>query len=129
MPLSYDAKEGLKAQFKDHSIYREYIAEVVGQMEGSGTWQCYLQEGKDYHVRVASRGEFAVTHYEVLSTTKNRSRVQFLLETGKKNQIRVQAAHAGYPIVGDKYRWDSKITIIKFFERAVILGNSSTCFR
>ena len=50
----------------------------------------------------------AITHYEVIAeyplaggkgfVTKLRLR----LETGRKHQIRVQAAHAGHPLIGDR---------------------------
>jgi len=50
----------------------------------------------------------AITHYEVIAeyplaggkgfVTKLRLR----LETGRKHQIRVQAAHAGLPLIGDR---------------------------
>ena len=50
----------------------------------------------------------AITHYEVIAeyplaggkgfATKLRLR----LETGRKHQIRVQAAHAGLPLIGDR---------------------------
>ena len=55
-----------------------------------------------------SEAREAVTHYEVLAeyplaggkgfVTKLRLR----LETGRKHQIRVQAAYAGLPLVGDR---------------------------
>jgi 23S rRNA-/tRNA-specific pseudouridylate synthase len=55
-------------------------------------------------MRVSSNGEGeeAITHYEVLENTKRNTRVKFVLETGKKNQIRVQTSHQGHPIAGDK---------------------------
>ncbi len=47
-------------------------------------------------------GEMAVTNWRVLKTDGSRSLVEFLLETGRKNQIRVQAAtHLHTPVLGD----------------------------
>lgn len=101
--LTEEAKEGLKDQFIKHTIYREYRAKVMGPMKGSGTWESYLVEDKNYHMHIhPTTGELAITHYEVLESGENESFVKFVLQTGKKNQIRVQAAHAGYPVVGDK---------------------------
>ena len=55
-----------------------------------------------------SEAREAITHYEVIAeyplaggkdfVTKLRLR----LETGRKHQIRVQAAHAGLPLIGDR---------------------------
>lgn len=46
-------------------------------------------------------GKLAITHYEVLKQRKNTALVKFTLETGRKNQIRVHASEAGFPILGD----------------------------
>ena len=54
-------------------------------------------------------GEMAVTDWKVLKTDGKRSLVEFLLETGRKNQIRVQAAaHLHCPILGDAKYGDGK---------------------
>ena len=54
-------------------------------------------------------GEMAVTNWKVLKTDGRRSLVEFLLETGRKNQIRVQAAaHLHCPILGDAKYGDGK---------------------
>jgi len=107
--LSYAAKEDLKQQFAAHSIYREYQALVEKGLRGKGTWKNKLYEDASYFMRVSKTdGEEAITHYEVLE----KSRVKFVLETGKKNQIRVQASHAGHPIVGDK-KYGSTNTSLK----------------
>lgn len=101
--LSEKAKEGLKTQFIHHTIYREYFAKVEGFLEGFGTWRHPLYEDKNFFVHIGQEGdEVAVTHYEVLYHKNNETAVKFVLETGKKNQIRVQASHEGFPIVGDK---------------------------
>ncbi len=54
-------------------------------------------------------GEVAVTNWRVLKTDGKRSLVEFLLETGRKNQIRVQAAaHLHCPVLGDSKYGDGK---------------------
>jgi 23S rRNA pseudouridine1911/1915/1917 synthase len=50
---------------------------------------------------VDNGGKYAVTHYQVLDRTDTHSLVEFRLETGRKNQIRVHAADMGYPVCGD----------------------------
>ena len=73
-------------------------------MTEPGTWDCYLIEDKNYKVHVVEnpkRGERAITHYRPLRTKKTYSVLECTLDTGKKNQIRVQAASNDHPIVGD----------------------------
>ncbi len=52
-------------------------------------------------VRSEATGKLAITHYEVLKQRKHTALVKFVLETGRKNQIRVHASEAGFPILGD----------------------------
>ena len=52
--------------------------------------------------RVERGGVLAITHYRVLRSGRNNSLVELTLETGRKNQIRVQMAGLGHPIVGDR---------------------------
>lgn len=94
----------LKKALKERNIKRTYHAIVEGNLEGSGTWRSYLYEDESYYVHVSddpTKGELAITHYEAISHKKGYTLVKFTLESGKKNQIRVQAARAGYPIAGD----------------------------
>jgi tRNA pseudouridine32 synthase/23S rRNA pseudouridine746 synthase/23S rRNA pseudouridine1911/1915/1917 synthase len=95
----------LKQELMAHGIERMYLGVVAGTLEGTGTWHSYLWEDKNYYVHASqdpTKGESATTHYSVLAAGKKMSLVQFRLETGKKNQIRVQASHAGHPILGDE---------------------------
>jgi 23S rRNA pseudouridine1911/1915/1917 synthase len=102
--LSYAAKEDLKKQFMDHTIYREYEALVEGEFSGKGTWKHKLYEDSNYFMKVSpnNEGDLAITHYQVIEAKRKVSRVRFVLETGKKNQIRVQSSYQGHPIIGDK---------------------------
>jgi len=99
---SPEAKEGLKEQFYSHSIKRQYLALLEGCMEKKkGKWESLLKEDKTYFVASHPDGKRAVTHYEVIDTTKQFTALNVWLETGRKNQIRVHTSEAGYPIVGD----------------------------
>jgi|JI9StandDraft_1071089.scaffolds.fasta_scaffold40609_3 23S rRNA pseudouridine1911/1915/1917 synthase len=100
--LNEESRDYLKEQFAEHSIEREYQGIVCGELLDSGTWQSRLKEDKNYFVRSHPHGEVAITHYEPLGySSKKRTLVKFLLETGKKNQIRVHASEAGFPLLGD----------------------------
>lgn len=99
---STQAREGLKAQFMQHSITREYTAVVQGKLEPEeGTWKSYLREDKNYYVKSGPQGQLAITHYKVIKQNKQYSLLSLQLETGRKNQIRVHASEAGFPILGD----------------------------
>lgn len=103
--FSEKGKTGLKKLFATHALKRQYVAIIEGHLENSsGTWKSYLYEDKNYKVHTsshASRGELAITHFEVENTSRSFSRLRLTLETGRKNQIRVHCQAAGHPIVGD----------------------------
>ncbi|MCH9812163.1 RluA family pseudouridine synthase [bacterium] len=101
--LSREAKEGLKKQFEEKLVEREYVAIAEGLLkEDKGTWKSFLQEGGDKKMRVAGHGVLAITHFETKKRLKKGATfIRCKLETGKKNQIRVHAAHAGHPLLGD----------------------------
>lgn len=84
---------------------RRYVAVVSGEMESSeGTVANWLKDNKayiTYSSPVDNGGKYAVTHYRVLDRTTEHSLVEFQLETGRKNQIRVHSADMGHPVCGD----------------------------
>ena len=117
--LNPAARHNLIGQLKTHSMRREYVAFVEGRpRKPAGTWRQWLQLSRDeLRQKVLSETRpktpdaevrEAITHYEVIAefplaggrgfVTKLRLR----LETGRKHQIRVQAAHAGLPLIGDR---------------------------
>lgn len=84
---------------------RRYVAVVSGEMEyDEGTIANWLKDNKAYVTfssPVDNGGKYAVTHYHTLKRTTEHSLVEFKLETGRKNQIRVHTADMGHPICGD----------------------------
>lgn len=99
--------EKLKKELQNHwnafAFKREYLAIVEGNMQkNTDTLKSYLIENKMHQVYSSNRGDLAITHYEVLAKTKSYSLLKITIDTGRKNQIRVQLSELGYPIVGDK---------------------------
>lgn len=84
---------------------RRYIAVVSGEMENDeGTVSNWLKDNKayvTYSSTVDNGGKYAVTHYHVIKRTTDHSLVEFKLETGRKNQIRVHTQDLGHPVCGD----------------------------
>lgn len=96
------ARDHLKEQLAERTMHREYEALVHGH-PGDGTWNCFLRENKQMVVFVCppSGGKEAITHFETLKKVGSHSLLKLKLESGRKHQIRVHAAHYGFPIVGD----------------------------
>ena len=84
---------------------RRYVAVVSGEMEeDEGTIANWLKDNKayvTYSSPVDNGGKYAVTHFHTLARTTDHSLVEFKLETGRKNQIRVHTADMGHPVCGD----------------------------
>lgn len=84
---------------------RRYVAVVSGEMENDeGTVSNWLKDNKayvTYSSPIDNGGKYSVTHYHVIKRTTEHSLVEFKLETGRKNQIRVHTQDIGHPVCGD----------------------------
>ena len=84
---------------------RRYVAVCSGEIvENEGTVANWLKDNKayvTYSSPVDNGGKYAVTHWYVMDRTTDHSLVEFKLETGRKNQIRVHSADMGHPVCGD----------------------------
>lgn len=113
--LSEIGRDMLKDLFEKHDLYREYIAIVDGHLDPKeGEWRSYLTEDAVYKVHSSqdpTKGQLAITHYTVEGASKRFSRLRLVLETGKKNQIRVHCQEAKVPVMGDK-KYGSKVNPI-----------------
>lgn len=98
-------RDRLQEMFAVHDMERVYVAIIHGKMkESSGTFRSFLFEDRDLRVRTVAAGaggKEAITHYRTIASGKRFSILELKLETGRRNQIRVQLADAGHPVVGD----------------------------
>jgi len=106
-----EALNGLKNLFEGHTLNRIYKAILVGELpENAGTLTGKLVEHtKSLKMSVVQprKGDtkgakLAITHYRVLERLPGHTVVEVRLETGRRNQIRVQFADKGFPILGDQ---------------------------
>lgn len=99
---SEEVKRALQAQFEARTVERVYRALVEGRpAREQGTLESRLAEDRMLRVRSAERGRVAITHYRVLAARRDGTVLELRLGTGRRHQIRVQLAEAGWPIVGD----------------------------
>lgn len=95
----------LEADWHNIVFDRRYVAVLSGKVvDNQGTIANWLKDNKSYVTYsspVDNGGKYAVTHFHVLARTYEHSLVEFKLETGRKNQIRVHAADMGHPVCGD----------------------------
>jgi 23S rRNA pseudouridine1911/1915/1917 synthase len=102
------AQGRLKEQFKRREPERVYWAVVYGRPDPStGTWRDRLVWDttaliqKETHPR-DPRGGDAVCNYRTIETFQQASLLEIRLETGRRNQIRIQARLRGHTLVGEQ---------------------------
>ena len=98
----------LESDWHNNVYDRRYVALLSGTVEqDEGTIESWLKDNKAYFTYSSNYdngGKIAISHYRVLQRSDNGngySLVEFRLETGRKNQIRVHAADMGHPVCGD----------------------------
>lgn len=112
------ARESLVKQVREHTFLREYLALCDGQLDQTrGTWRSWFSlDDTGMHQKVASEpfegATEAISHYQVVDSfswptrdgrTQTISRLRLRLETGLKHQLRIHAAEAGVPLLGDRH--------------------------
>lgn len=88
------------------NVERKYYAVVIGKLnETNATLKDLLYETKDLDVVVTNNkkiGKLAITNFNVIENNNKYSLLDINIETGRRNQIRVQLANISHPILGDK---------------------------
>ncbi|MCH5217858.1 MAG: RluA family pseudouridine synthase [Muribaculaceae bacterium] len=101
---SAEMQEAMQHNWNNMVISRKYVALVEGIVEqDEGEIRSMLEENSAFKVYSSKEGtgKMAVTRYKVLRRFQGNTLVEFELDTGRKNQIRVHASDMGHPIVGD----------------------------
>jgi 23S rRNA pseudouridine1911/1915/1917 synthase len=121
------SQAALKAQFERREPERIYLAVVHGHPDPhEGTWcdrlvwddTALIQ--KQAHRQDPGARE-AVSFYRVLEAFREASLIEVRLETGKRNQIRLQAQLHGHPLVGERRYTPGRDTLraIEFSRQAL----------
>lgn len=105
----------LAKQFFDHTVRRQYVALVWGDMqEDEGTIVAHIGRHQRFRKLFAAypEGDFGkegITHYKVMERFGYVTLVQCVLETGRTHQIRVHMKHIGHPLFSDDFYGGDKI--------------------
>jgi 23S rRNA pseudouridine1911/1915/1917 synthase len=110
------AQQAVKDQFARREPERVYWAVVRGcPRPASGRWRDRLAWDDDALKQTAAsakhaKGVEAISDYRVLETFADASLIEVRLQTGKRNQIRIQAALRGHALIGERQYTDSSST-------------------
>ena len=102
------AASRLTEQFRNRTVEKTYWAIVAGRVNpGRGTLHDHVRKDERHRrMHIASPqtpgSKEARLSYRTLCTLDDKTLLEVKLETGRKHQIRVQMAHRGHPIVGDR---------------------------
>ena len=96
----------LSKAFAEHAQDKKYLAVLQGALDGARTLEDYLLKNPaDGMVRAVGRdvpgAKLARLDTAPLCTREGLTLAQVTLHTGRAHQIRVQHAHAGFPLWGD----------------------------
>jgi 23S rRNA pseudouridine1911/1915/1917 synthase len=104
----FEARQRLRDQFRRREPERVYWAVVYGCPDPeSGEWKDRLVWDERASIQKATRkddpsGVDAISRYRVLERFEDTSLIEVRLETGKRNQIRLQARRRGHTLVGEQ---------------------------
>lgn len=102
------ATAALNRQLQDGSLQKRYLAVLCGEPDPrQGCLTDYLKKDGRSHTSAVvpehiSGGKKAVLQYCLLEEYEGLSLVEIELRTGRHHQIRVQMAHRGWPLAGDR---------------------------
>lgn len=102
----HPAARELKRQFLERTPERIYLAVAEGRLEADRgrLVHALAEHPKSLKVHVVAKsadGREASLRYRVIERLPHATLLEVTLETGRRNQIRVQLAAEGHPLVGD----------------------------
>jgi 23S rRNA (cytosine1962-C5)-methyltransferase len=103
---SRDVNARVAAEIEAGQSERVYVAAVSlgrrSRLQNSGKLEHRLESDKRRARVVTTGGDWALSHYRVLSEQGGRALVELRPETGRMHQLRVQLAAQGAPVAGDE---------------------------
>lgn len=112
---THKAMRHLAKQFYDHTVKRQYLALVWGDMENDeGTIVAHVGRHQRFRKLFEAypegdHGKEAITHYKVKERFGYVTLVECVLETGRTHQIRVHMKYLGHPLFNDDFYGGDKI--------------------
>lgn len=101
----YEYKEKLQHHWQDIVRKRGYYAIVEGEdIAPSGELRNYLMEDKNNLMYVGhdkTKGKLAITKWKKIASSNGYSLLDVNIDSGRKNQIRVQLGYIGHHVIGD----------------------------
>ena len=103
----------LQRLFRERDVAKEYVALVAGDWpDGRRVVDAPLAKNVAHagerRVVVDAAGRGALSRFAVRRRLPGATLVDVAIETGRTHQIRVHAAHAGHPVVGDTRYGDNR---------------------
>jgi 23S rRNA pseudouridine1911/1915/1917 synthase len=108
MARTSKAARRMTEQFRERRVRKIYWAQVAGRVEpAEGAWTDWLEHDERHRrMRIAQPetdgAREARLRYRRLSFAGDSTQLEITLETGRKHQIRLQAATHGFPVLGDR---------------------------
>ncbi|MEI7893469.1 MAG: RluA family pseudouridine synthase [Myxococcales bacterium] len=103
--LTKDARDRLALARTEGTYVRRYVALVERAPAASfGTWNVPIGRARDPKLRApdGEQATTATTHFRVVDSALSFALLALEPVTGRTHQLRVHAAHAGCPMVGDR---------------------------
>jgi 23S rRNA pseudouridine1911/1915/1917 synthase len=116
-----ETRAALETLFRERAVKKTYWALAQGRLRpAQGAWHFpILEEGA--RTRVSALGQKSLTRYRTLETLPAATVLEIELVTGRRNQIRLHAAHAGFPLAGERKYARGKEATLRFRSRRVAL--------
>lgn len=97
--------EFLQSQFANREVEKKYIALVWGHLKHPrARIELPIKRSTKAPNRMSIdvQGKMAISEYKVIKDYAKYSLIEVSIHTGRTHQIRVQLAHMGHPVVGDR---------------------------
>ncbi len=101
---SYEYKEALQKNWQKICLKRGYYAIVEGKLPEKGSYKDYLLVDKTGLVHLTNdktKGKLSITRFKKMAENSEYTLLDVEIDSGRKNQIRVQLGARGHHVIGD----------------------------